>query len=278
MRDYPRLGILRFGERLLTTGDLDPVYIALAKAKMPPEKLKRWMLVYWTFYHCGVASYITDSKDLNQFWERWHWAALNLAEKPTPFGARWPRGHERRHMRGKNAESCWEAMMGRYRNAPERFVDVCVPPATRTTCREVVGRVSDHVQFGPWIGFKVADMVERVMGAPVDFTNAEVFVFDDPKKAAVMLYKQMRTDEVPPAQMVEVVVSYLTREFAAHKAPPHFERPVGLQEVETILCKWKSHCNGHYPLRNDITEIRLGLTPWTEYSPTATRLLMEMPG
>lgn len=279
-RQYPKLGINHFGAELLRSGDLDPVYVALVKSQLPLDRLKRWMLVYWTFYHCGVASYIVDAETHDEFWERWRWAALNVEAHPTPFGARWPRGHERRHMRGANAEKCWEAMMGRYFEAPERFVDVCVPGPT--TCREVMKLVRQHVQFGPWIGFKVADMTERVLGIPVDFSNSEVFMFDDPKKAALLFWRKSQNlpelakpkDE---ARVLELVVHYLVTSFAEFKAPPHFDRPVGLQEVETILCKWKSHLNGHYPLNNDITEIRAGLMPWLPYSETARCFYGAMP-
>lgn len=276
--NYAQLDILSFGEHLITSGDLDPVYIALHKAELDPVTLKRWMLVYWTFYHCGVASYIADAPDAHQFWERWRTAALNV--EPTPAGTRWPRGHERRHMRGLNAEKCWEAMMGRYYEAPDTFVDYCVPGPS--SCSAVVTRVRSHVQFGPWIGFKVADMTERVLGIPVDFKNAEVFIFDDPKRAALLFWRlsQNQPEGARPrdeAKVLEMVVSHLTESFAKHKAPPLHDRPIGLQEVETVLCKWKSHLNGFYPLNNDILEIRAGLQPWLGYSETAARFLAAMP-
>lgn len=279
-RDYPRLNILPFGEQLLTTGDLDPIYLALVNAKLEPDRLRRWMLVYWTFYHAGVASYITDAETLGNFWKRWQWAAHNVPEHPTPFGGRWPRGHERRHMRGANAEKCWEAMMNRYYDTPERFLDYCVPGPTN--CRDVMKRVRDHVQFGPWIGFKVADMTERVLGIPVDFTDAEVFMFDDPKKAALLLWRlsQGLPEGAKPKderRALELVVHYLVTSLSSHLAPPRLDRPVGLQEVETVLCKWKSHLNGHYPLNNDINEIRAGLQPWLAHSNTAQRFLAAMP-
>lgn len=284
---YFKQSILPFGQDLITSGDLDPVYIALIGAKLDPVLLRRWMLVYWTFYHCGVASYVTDAKTLDEFWDRWRWAALNVAEHPTPFGGRWPRGHERRHMRGRNAENCWEAMFGRYALAPERFVDVCVPDhpvgeCRVLLCRDVVKRVRDHVQFGPWIGFKVADMTERVLGIPVDFTNAEVFIFEDPKKAALLFWRMStgQPEGAKPrdeAKVLEETVSYLIEKFKTFKAPPRYDRPIGLQEVETVLCKWKSHLNGAYPMNNDILEIREGLQPWLEHSETAQKFLAAMP-
>ncbi|GAG17632.1 unnamed protein product, partial [marine sediment metagenome] len=39
-----------------------------------------------------------------------------------------------------------------------------------------------------------------------------------------------------------------------------------LQEVETVLCKWKSHMNGCYPMGKDTREITEGLAPWAGYT------------
>jgi hypothetical protein len=51
----------------------------------------------------------------------------------------------------------------------------------------------------------------------------------------------------------------LIKELGDLRAPPRYERPINIQEVETILCKWKSHLSGHYELGKDIIEVRHGL-------------------
>ena len=136
---------------------------------------------------------------------------------------------------------------------------------------QVTKAVKEHTLFGPWIAFKIADMVDRVLGIPVDFEQAHVFMFKDPTKAAIMLwrYKLYAGDQsylkVQPKDQgaaIKEVVDYLTKQFSDLKAPPLYDRPIGLQEVETVLCKWKSHMNGHYPLNNDIDEINEGLEGW----------------
>lgn len=171
-------------------------------------------------------------------------------------------------------------MRGRYGAKPEDFVDLCVPGPT--SCKDVMKRVRGHVQFGPWIGFKVADMTERVLRVPVDFSDSEVFMFEDPKKSALLFWRLAMG--LPPLSkprdekhVLGLVVHFLTARFSDQKAPPHLDRPIGLQEVETILCKWKSHLNGHYPLNNDINEIRAGLQPWVPYSFIAQTFLEAMP-
>ena len=73
---------------------------------------------------------------------------------------------------------------------------------------------------------------------------------------------------------VRDVVLYLAKVFKWAKAPPSEDRGIELQEIETILCKWKSHMNGHYPLWNDIDEINEGLHGWGE---TADKFWLAMP-
>jgi hypothetical protein len=273
-RNYPRLPIETFGRQLIESGDLDPLYIALNSCSglLGPQRLKRWLLAYWAFYHAGVASYLADSSDPEQYWWRWKTAAENHEE--TPVGGRWPRGHERRHMRGAAASQCWEDLRARYPDAPEDFTD----GVRAETCGDVMKRVSRHVQFGPWIGFKVADMLERVLGWPVNFQTSTVFFFRDPRKAAVLYAGTARPTWLPTdSQAVEWASESLLREFNDLQAPPARDRPVGLQEVETVLCKWKSHLNGHYPVGFDTAEIKTGLRQWASCSPTAWLVSENMP-
>ena len=49
----------------------------------------------------------------------------------------------------------------------------------------------------------------------------------------------------PHAAAVGWAVGYLTHEFRDLPAPPGWDRPVALNEIETVLCKWKAHINGH---------------------------------
>jgi hypothetical protein len=146
----------------------------------------------------------------------------------------------------------------------------------------VAERAQELPLFGPWISFKVADMVDRVLGIHVDFTGDDVFMFKDPTEAALRLWRlkaglNESAQPKEPAKAISQVVAYLTDYFKECKAPPLYDRPVGLQEVETILCKWKSHENGHYPLNNDIDEIRAGVQPWKAISDTAQQFMAAMP-
>lgn len=276
-RDYERLTIEDFGRQLITSGDLDPVYIALGGAIQGEGKLHRWLVAYWCFYHCGVASWMSEWEG-QEFWKGMLTAAHN--ELPSPAGGRWPRGKERRHARGAQGVNMVAHLRQRYGSRPEDMVaDMAELAVGGVMFAELATRIKSHVLFGPWIAFKVCDMLERVCGLPVNFEHADVFMFKDPVRAALMLWRQKlslpkSSRPIDEAHAIREVVSYLKGEFKDLAAPPLLDRAIDLQEVETVLCKWKSHMNGHYPLCNDIDEINEGLAGW---GPTAQAFLCHMP-
>lgn len=277
-RDYPKLDVLPFGEELLLTNDLDPIYVALSEMQMPDEQLQRWCIAYWCFYSAGVACHMSQLRG-NQFWAEMLVAAENAA--PAPHGGRWERGKERRHFRGTQGVLAVGELKARYGDRPEGMIDhLSENEGEEPLPFAVVSeRAKEHRGFGDWISFKVGDMLERVLKVPVDFQEAEVFMFDTPRKAAVMVYDQYGPDAKAIGDHLKIgwSVRHLAERFGGMLAPPHLDRPVGLQELETILCKWKSHMSGHYPLMNDIHEIRQGLQPWVGKSLMVEEFLACMP-
>jgi hypothetical protein len=302
---YEVLPIEQFGHELLDSGDLDPVYIMLQG--MPEAQLDRFLVAYWCTYHVGVASYLADTDSMYQ--KRYvggvgstdYWQLLGSVAAqgpfPSPVGDRWPRGKERRHWRGTNAIQSFEHLWNRYAT-PEAFCDairslaqdkvkdwstkqVRLEQTHTLPFKHVDKLIRSHVGFGPWISFKIGDMAEQVMGVPVSFDQAEVFMYDTPREAACLLLKR-RLGIADDAAVhfkdhaIAKVVAHLIEHFKDYKAP-NGKRGVGLQEAETILCKWKSHCSGHYPLYNDIGELVEQLHDWTHVSKTATQLWPKIP-
>lgn len=290
-RDYPRLPIEDFGRQLITSGDLDPIYVMLVRAVeqglMSIPQLHRWLVAYWCFYHAGAAAYLCVNPGA-QFWDDMRVAAENV--QPTPLGGRWPRGHERRHFRGKIAQDSLNYLMDRYGDEPEGMIEYITSghvlgesAPQPIPFAQIAVKVQEHRGFGPWMGFKIADMVDRVLNVRVEFTNAAVFMFKDPEKAAMMLWEQREGHAYPAGSrpkreaILNGVAGYLERTFSDMTAPPFADRFINIQEVETVLCKWKSHLNGHYPLNNDINEIRAGLTEWAAESRLVQDLLTTLP-
>lgn len=279
---YDRLSIEDFGRALLETGDLDPVYIALAKVEWPEVQRKRFLVAYWLFYHPGAACYMSQSHPASahpgiDFWVWVDRAARN--EIASPIGDRWPRASERRHFRGDKAVRAVEELKRRFPGGHE-LVDLIASAAP--DYNRVFNFVCSLPQFGPWMAWKIADMLERCMGVHVDFNIDGMTMFDDPKQAALMLARQRvglpdNAKFKDPAATVRRVVEHLIEHFSGFSAPPAHDRPVGYQEAETILCKWKSHMNGHYPVGKDCREIREGLEAWVEVAPSAAEFLHWMP-
>lgn len=281
---YERLPIETFGRRLIISGDLDPIYIGLAGARLSVLQLDRWLIAYWCFYNAGVASWLSELEGHN-FWEYMRRAAVN--EEEAPPGGRWPRGAERRHFRGALATRAIADLTRRYPDAPEMMVGYIAGDQI-VEFKDVYRRAQDHVGFGPWIAFKIADMIERCLHRPVIFDDAALFLFKDPAMAVDMVWSErapaipnsingMRVKSLPEKARRDRVVLGLMREFADLPAPPSGDRAVGIQEIETVLCKWKSHMNGHYPIGKDTHEIRETLTQWAPHSEAAGRMLAAMP-
>lgn len=245
-----------FGDELIRTGDLDPVYIAIYGANLPEWQKARVLVGYWMFYHLGVAAWLSEQEGRSF----WHWAivaAENVQATPT-VGGRWPRSAERRHFRG---QKCVDAVTWLARREPEELIHSLERHRTEV---DVMAEVQQWPMFGPWIGFKAADMMERVWGSEVRFNPDIGLLYSEPRKALDML------DPENPQR----VYQRISEHFESRPAPPRDDRPCGPQEVETVLCKWKSHIGGHYFVGKDIHEVREGLTQW---GPTAERMKLAMP-
>lgn len=270
---YNKLNIVPFGKALIKTGDLDPIYIGL-EAVLTPDQRARWLVSYWCFYHAGLACWMSEHKG-QAFWKQMMVAADNKDE--SPIGGRWPRGTERRHFRAKLAmRSVFQ--LGTVFQEPEALVE-------RLRLYRDFNMLYTYVTkelpgFGPWIAFKIGDMLERCFNSPVNFTFAEVFMYKEPAAAADMVwetYYAHHSDIRKGEDCRAYVVRKLLQQFPGAKAPPTWNRKLNIQEIETILCKWKSHVNGHYDIGKDIREVSHGLNVWSKVSETAQDMLEAMP-
>jgi hypothetical protein len=268
------LSVREFGEALLRTQDLDPVYVALHKAALDPETLDRTCLAYWCFYHLGVAAKFGEIKNPKKYWAKMLEAAVNLGD-PKP----WPRGAERRHFRGDQAINAVEELTQRYKTPSAAVRAIVGDPAfmldKQTTYNNVAACAQRHRGFGPWIAFKIADMAERVLGYDVNFDDCHLGIYKDPRQGAALVrtgdWKTSITDD-ELRETVEAEIQYFRSK--RMKAPPARDRLVNVQEVESIFCKYKSHVKGHYQVGKDISEIRHALVGWGDL---AQQLLRCMP-
>lgn len=234
--------VLEFGEALLTTGDLDPVYFYIDKGNWEEDVLKRWLLAYSMFYHVGVANWLSEYKGQR------YWQEAFAGLPGTKLGG-FPRGEERRHFRGLSANTAIKFMR---EFEPEAVVDSWY---RQLDFAGVSKNVQKYPLYGPWIAFKLADMGERCLRLPIDFSNCELGVYQEPRAGAALVLTGDSHAAITNPQLLEVV-NYVLSNLKGYMAPPRFDRPINIQEAETILCKYKSMKGGHYYVGKDIEAVK----------------------
>lgn len=234
-----KLDIYTFGKQLLDTKDLDPVYVLLWEAKLEQPLSLQWLLAYLAFYNVGTASWITEQSD--------YWLGMRTAAGSKEY----PRSSERRHYRGQQAldSVAW---------LEEQGVEALFKPLLvgKTTAEYIISEVKRWKRFGSWASFKMADILDRLGLVQVSFSFSTA-MYESPAEGAMLLW------ELEGKPVVDHVCAWAAGQILVklgkEPAPPRYERTVNLQEVETILCKWKSYMGGHYQVGKDIHEVREGL-------------------
>lgn len=288
-RDYPRLGLIEFARHLLDAGDLDPIYTALNRVKWPLEQRHRWLAAYCAYYSAGVASYMSEAEG-DRFWELMATAAHNEDATPTPYGGRWPRGHERRHFRGVQAVKGVADWQARFPLPEDLFAFVSRGRRIAhfklmgpQLFAEVRARALQLRSVGTWLSFKMVDLADACLGAMIDQTNVMDFMYEVPQESLLRVWREQLG--LPPgmgrpkdtARTVVAMNDWLRDQLADRTIPHKPGEPLDAFCLETIWCKHQSHLNGHYPPYNDNREIRDGLAPWVAHSQSAVEFLAAMP-
>ena len=246
-----------FGDELIATADLDPVYVMLAEADhlLSESMLKRFLLAYWCFYHCGVAAHIAESKDFYKTM----WRAIRET---------WPRGTERRYFYGLRAKGTIAYLVGA--GAPERIVDdMCNHDDFQSSQKVIMA----YEGFGPLVGWKVADMAERVLGYDVDFSNSTLDAYVDPRQGAALIKFGDWRHPISDDELEDVCYDMESYFMAKHNAPPLYDRRVNIQEIKTILCKHKDLHKGAYFMGKDTREVRFYMEGWGDLSEELRKFL-----
>jgi hypothetical protein len=258
---------INFGRDLIITEDLDPLYVGVFNAALSRSDLAAFLLTYWMFYNAGFSAMTVDrlrAAGAGAYWEAIARAAGDLTR----------RGTERRHFRGQKAVNAVATLSSWYADGPEEAVDYIASPDYTGISRftGIMERAQKWPQFGPWIAFKAADMIDCCGYNAVDSTGCDLAMYKTPV-AGAELYAQLSA--VAPHNVVRYAVNELELEYIDLYAPPKFGRRVGIFEIETVLCKTKSAAGGHYHLGKDTVEIRHMLSH--SEGPTAAKILKCMP-
>jgi len=256
------LPAIEFGQRLVDTLDLDPLYVALWKAELPPDQLRRWLVTYWCYYHPGVCGIVSEIADSTEYWK----GMMAIVEG----GTHWPRGVERRHFRGRIAKRAIGYLRNRFPQGAGAVIDWLIEAGPKAG--DVMRRVTELPGFGEWIKWKVPDMLERLAIAPIEFSEADLDdMFVTSKQGANLVAERY----LGGGTLVDAH-RYLLDGLGERLAPPRGERGLNVQETETVFCKWKSHLSGHYYIGKDVHDIRKALLRYAK-TRTNQRLLQHLP-
>ena len=238
------LDVITFGKRLIKRDDLHPEYSLLWKAMnrkkepWPTNRVKRWVLAYCLFSHCGAATMLCPYKDWDHF--------IDVAEEIGP------RGKTRRYFRGKWMMQGLNFLRNEFRTPAE-----VLSFEGSWELYKIMSRIQEWPQWGVWASFKLADMLERL-----DFVRYRNMRYDSvqmdkkPIQGAQLFAKEQCLGSVGDA--IEALCNALKH----YNAPPRYERPINPLEAETVFCKWVSHLNGKYEPGKEVKETYEELTGW----------------
>ena len=247
-----------FGTDLIMSYDLDPVYPVIVATNMDDDMRKRCCLAYWCFYHLGVASMIAERS-----------SEYFYSEMRSQVTNKCPRGMERRYFYGNLA---WNTIEGLEDcGSPEKVVDAMT---NHQDFQTVNNAVQSFYGFGDWIAWKIADMADRVLQIELDFSDTNLNIYKDPKQGAAYILKGDKKYPITEKEL-DGIVDEMEYEFAGLLAPPFQDRPINIQECETILCKYKAHVFGHYPYYNDSIHIHKALQGWGDLAEEMDNKLQE---
>jgi len=213
--------VFEFGDAKLRVFDIDPLYLAMHRAKMSLALRQRFTFAFVAFDLAGLAADIASAPD--------YWAAMHEAVAQTKRGA------PRRYFRGAAAHNALEKIYSKFRTAEAAIASLHGPYAT------VRLHMKAHFpQFGDCAAFKLCDMVERTCGNKIDFSQVDIFTVCNSAQVEKGAVKAAEVLGLTRPQLLTRMLNYKW----ATDAGPDFKRPLGPQEIETILCYY-SHDDAH---------------------------------
>ena len=200
------------------TGDSDPVYWAIVRAK---EKwgyhwASRFCVAMLAYYHTGTAVQAAD-REVDDFWD--------YLRDAYPYA---PRASERRHFRGDKGRVALE-VMEKFCPNPNIWFEKF--PYSYKQASDMCAHALR--EFGPYFQLKVCDYMECLGGQMHSWAGLERNLPSEPHEAVRIMFPL----EPAPGAFLRLVGSVQNKGILA---APWFNRDVGPAEVETSLCGWKT--------------------------------------
>lgn len=228
---------LNFMVAINNTGDIDPTYYAFRGIRndLSDKDVKKMLVSQLMFYDIGISCMLTETPD-DKYWD--------TVDEIYPTCRR---GKERRHFRGENGrksiasikpfgspDKFWDAMYA------DNYIDI------RNNFKNISG-------FGDYFIWKYADYCDRVFDMPVDMKGAIKFLPKEPRLGSVIIANEIGLDD---PDNFEAVMKHCIEECnkIGLLAPPAFNRPVDILEMETCYCGYKHVMAGTDYVGSDIID------------------------
>lgn len=245
--------LLKFAKHLKRSEDIDPIYPVLRELHsmhgLSEEEALWHSFLYVAWYNLPVSH-----------------AVFALASEPrsklaykgriTKFAKTWPTGIERRSNRGGKVFQHIEAfcqvtdhtsLAEWFRNG---FIEAPTLAKREANWRMINERLQAVWGNGRWAAYKHCEVLRRVHDFPVEAPDMGHRFSSGPRKGLATLYGELEGQG-------EAVIAVLDAQ-GRHLQERLYHMGLGLdvEELETVLCNWKSLLGGKYYVGHDIDEMQ----------------------
>jgi hypothetical protein len=245
--------LVRFGRHLLASGDIDPIYPILRsihqERRFNEEQALWHSFLYVAWYHLPVGHAAFD------------WAPRSISKAAygkhiRNIGSTWPTGIERRSNRGGRVFTHIESFCHVTSHIPlsqwfrNGFVTAPTLAKRNANWRMLNERLQAVWGNGRWAAYKHCEVLRRVHDLPVEAPDMGHRFSSGPREGLATLYG-------PLEGQGEAVIAVLDGQ--GRDLQERLEKrglTVDVEELETILCNWKSLLKGKYYVGHDIDELQ----------------------
>jgi len=213
----------RFAKTLFKMEDADPGYMMLGRAAMSTDQKMRFMTAWVTFYNPGIAAAASEHTG-REFW------AYLLRQYPTA-----KRASERRHFRGDQGMTALRSWIAQFPKPEDMILHM-----QGDDYFEVKRNGKSVMRVGEYFVWKFADVQERCFRLPCVFPpEAAKHSPKVPQQGAKLINLHNEVGET-----YAVISNYLND--CDMLAPPWYDRPMNMQEAETVCCVYKQYRHGKW--------------------------------
>ena len=241
--------LVRFGKGLIKSQDIDPLYPVLRDLVdgMGFEE------AYW-LQHLYVAWY-----NLPSGWRAWIDMPMPESFDPELIDPRWPTGTERRANRGgkviAHLSSTIDTIDKDFEGDIVRFFtdgifepeDSYQPTVNWMVMNE---RLQGLYLNGRWAAYKQCEVLRRVMDVPLEAPDMGMQFSSGPREGLAMLYGEV------PGQTRGVINQLDAQARDLQERALAMGLEADIEELETVLCNFKSLRKGKYYIGHDIDELQ----------------------